>query len=123
MINLNLNAAYYTTKAVLPHMIKHKWGRIVNIAGVHGLIASVNKVAGIASKHGLVGLTKATALEVAEFGITCNAICPAFVFTPMIESQVKDKAKSLGITYEAAKDALIREKIPSGQACTIEDIG
>lgn len=98
-MNLNLNACYYTTKAVLPHMIKQRWGRIVNIAGVHGLVASVNKSANIASKHGLIGLTKATALENAEFGITANAICPAFVFTPLIESQVKDKAKSLGIPY------------------------
>lgn len=89
-------------------MIKNKWGRIVNIASVHGLVASVNKSAMVASKHALIGLTKATALENAELGITANAICPAFVFTPLIETQVKDKAKTLGIPYEQAKDALIK---------------
>lgn len=118
-MNLNLNASFYTTKAVLPHMIKQRWGRIVNIAGVHGLVASVNKSANIASKHGLVGLTKATALEYAEYGVTCNAICPAFVFTPLIDVQVKDKAKALKLEYEEAKKELLREKMPSGLACNI----
>ena len=84
IISLNLSASFYTTKAVLPYMIKQQWGRIINISSVHGLVASIDKSASVASKHGLVGLTKATALEVAQHGITCNAICPGFVFTHLI---------------------------------------
>lgn len=103
IISLNLSASFYTSRYVLPHMLQQNWGRIINIASVHGLVASVNKSAYVAAKHGLVGFTKVLALETAKTGITCNAICPGFIFTPLIESQIQDRVKSLGITYEQAK--------------------
>jgi 3-hydroxybutyrate dehydrogenase len=88
VISLNLSSNFYTTKNVLPQMKKNGWGRIINIASVHGLVASVNKSAYVAAKHGLVGFTKAVALENAQSGITCNAICPGFVLTPLIQKQI-----------------------------------
>ncbi len=100
IIDLNLSAPFYASKAVLPGMKARNWGRIINIASAHGLVASPFKSAYVASKHGLVGLTKASALEVAETGITVNAICPGYVNTPLVQDQVKDQAKAHNMTEE-----------------------
>lgn len=97
IINLNLSSAFFTTKAVIPAIKAAKWGRIINVASVHGLIASPFKSAYVAAKHGLVGLTKVTALELAEFGGTANAICPGYVFTPLVEKQIPEQAKANNI--------------------------
>ena len=88
VIALNLSSCFYLTKQALPHMLKNEWGRVINISSVHGLVASVNKSAYVAAKHGLVGFTKATALEYAKKGITCNVVCPGWVLTPLIEKQI-----------------------------------
>jgi 3-hydroxybutyrate dehydrogenase len=104
-------------------MQKSGWGRIVNIASVHGLVASVNKSAYVAAKHGLVGFTKAIALENVKKGITVNAICPGFVLTPLIENQIEIIAKRDNITIEQASTRLVEEKQPSGAFSTPEDIG
>ena len=88
VIALNLSSSFYTTKYAIPQMKERGWGRIINIASVHGLVASVNKSAYIAAKHGVVGFTRAIALENAKTGITCNAICPGFILTPLIEKQI-----------------------------------
>jgi 3-hydroxybutyrate dehydrogenase len=100
IIALNLSAAFHTSKAVIPLMIQNGWGRIINIASAHGLVASPFKSAYVAAKHGLVGLTKVIALEVAEKGITVNAICPGYVRTPLVEKQIADQAKAYGIPEE-----------------------
>jgi len=89
VIALNLSSAFYVTKYALPSMIQSGWGRVINISSVHGIVASVNKSAYVSAKHGIVGFTKAVALEYAKKGITCNAICPGWVFTPLIEKQIK----------------------------------
>ena len=89
MLAINLSSAFYTTKIALPGMQQRKWGRIINIASVHGLVASVNKSAYVASKHGIVGFTKAAALENAKTGVTVNAICPGFILTPLIAKQIE----------------------------------
>jgi 3-hydroxybutyrate dehydrogenase len=88
ILNLNLSSSFYLTKYSLPYMVKNGWGRVINISSVHGLVASVNKSAYVAAKHGLVGFTKAVALEYAKKGVTSNAICPGWVFTPLIEKQI-----------------------------------
>jgi 3-hydroxybutyrate dehydrogenase len=88
VISLNLSSAFYTLRYALPGMKERKWGRIINIASVHGLVASVNKSAYVAAKHGIVGFTKATALENARLGVTVNAICPGFILTPLIQKQI-----------------------------------
>ena len=103
-------------------MQKRNWGRIINIASVHGLVASKQKVAYVAAKHGLVGLTKVVALENAHTGITCNAICPGWVLTPLVQKQVDDRAAHEGISNDAAKHALVAEKQPSGQFVTPEQL-
>ncbi len=97
IIGINLSASFYTTKAVFPYMKGKKWGRIINMASAHGLVASPFKSAYVAAKHGLVGLTKVTALEGGLFGITCNAICPGYTWTPLVEKQIQDTAKARGI--------------------------
>lgn len=107
VIALNLSSSFYLTKHALPHMISKGWGRIVNIASVHGLVASVNKSAYIASKHGLLGFTKAIALECAKKGVTSNAICPGWVFTPLIEKQIEIIAKRDNLTTEQAAKKLV----------------
>lgn len=107
VIALNLSSAFYLTKYSLAHMQKAAWGRIVNIASVHGLVASVNKSAYVASKHGIVGFTKAVALENAKKGITVNAICPGFVLTPLIEKQIEIVSKRDNITIEQASKKLV----------------
>jgi 3-hydroxybutyrate dehydrogenase len=100
VISTNLSSAFHTTRAVVRGMKERKWGRIINISSAHGLVASPYKSAYVAAKHGMVGLTKVTALEFAEFGVTCNAICPGYVYTPLVEKQIDDQAKSYGIPRE-----------------------
>jgi 3-hydroxybutyrate dehydrogenase len=122
ILALNLSAAFHTTRAVLPGMQARGYGRIVNIASVHGLVASVHKAAYVAAKHGLIGLTKVVALENAGRGITCNAICPGFVLTPMVQKQIDDRAGKTNIPPEEASRYLLHEKQPSGRFVTIEEI-
>ena len=123
VIAINLSSAFHTTRLVLPHMRSSNWGRIVNIASAHGLVASAQKAAYVAAKHGLVGLTKVTALETAQTGITCNAICPGWVLTPLVQKQIDERAGREGITVEQAKKDLLAEKQPSGEFVTPEQLG
>jgi 3-hydroxybutyrate dehydrogenase len=122
VIAVNLSAVFHATKAVLPLMRAAGWGRIVNIASVHGLVGSSNKSAYVAAKHGVVGLTKVTALEMAETGITCNAICPGWVLTPLVQRQIDDLAAREGIEKDEAQRRLLAEKQPSGDFATPEQI-
>jgi 3-hydroxybutyrate dehydrogenase len=123
IIAINLTSAFHTTRLALPGMKQKNWGRIINLASVHGLVASAGKSAYVAAKHGLVGLTKATALENAQTGVTCNAICPGWVLTPLVQKQVDDRAAREGIPTEQAKKELLMEKQPSGEFVTPEDLG
>jgi 3-hydroxybutyrate dehydrogenase len=123
VISLNLSSNFYTTKAVIPQMKQRGWGRIINIASVHGLVASVNKSAYVAAKHGLVGFTKAIALETAGTGVTVNAICPGWVFTPLIEKQIDIIKQRDNLTTEQATKKLVSEKQPSGTFSYPEDMG
>ncbi|MGB3287675.1 MAG: 3-hydroxybutyrate dehydrogenase [Burkholderiaceae bacterium] len=118
IIALNLSAVFHGTAAALPHMKKQGWGRIINIASAHGLVASVNKSAYVAAKHGVVGLTKVTALENAGNGVTCNAICPGWVRTPLVEKQIEALAQKNGTDVETAAKELLAEKQPSLQFVT-----
>ena len=118
VIALNLSAVFHGTAAALPYMKKQGWGRIINIASAHGLVASVNKSAYVAAKHGVVGLTKVTALENAGTGVTCNAICPGWVRTPLVEKQIEALAKKNNLDIEAAAKELLFEKQPSLQFVT-----
>ena len=120
---LNLSAAFHTTRLALPPMRAKNWGRIVNVASVHGLVASANKSAYVAAKHGLVGLTKVTALETASTGITCNAMCPGWVLTPLVQKQVDDRAARDGLSDSEARAALLHEKQPSGDFVVPAHIG
>ena len=123
IISINLTSAFHTTRLALPAMKKADWGRIINIASVHGLVASAEKSAYVAAKHGIVGLTKVTALETATTGITCNAICPGWVLTPLVQKQVDARAASSGVSNEEAKKQLLMEKEPSLQFTTPEELG
>ena len=123
IIRINLSAVFYGIHWALPHLRRKGWGRIINIASVHGLVASVNKAAYIAAKHGVVGLTKTVALETAGSGITCNAICPGWVLTPLVQKQVDDRAAQKKLSNDEAKRELLSEKQPSGQFVTPEQIG
>ncbi|WMW82184.1 3-hydroxybutyrate dehydrogenase [Undibacterium cyanobacteriorum] len=123
IIAINLTSAFHTTRLALPAMRQKNWGRIINLASVHGLVASAQKSAYVAAKHGLVGLTKTTALETATTGITCNAICPGFVLTPLVQKQVDDRASRDGISNEEAKVSLLSEKQPSREFVTPEQLG
>jgi 3-hydroxybutyrate dehydrogenase len=123
VIAINLSAAFHALKAALPHMVAKKWGRIVNIASAHGLVASGEKAAYVAAKHGLVGLTKVTAIETANQGITCNAICPGWVLTPLVQQQIAARARAQGIAVEQAREDLVREKQPMLDYTTPEKIG
>jgi 3-hydroxybutyrate dehydrogenase len=123
VLSLNLSAAFRAIREVLPSMRHHGWGRIINIASVHGLVASERKCAYVAAKHGLVGLTKVVALETANDGITCNAICPGWVLTDLVQRQVDALASAQGITVEQAGLDLLRAKQPMHQFSTIESIG
>ncbi len=123
ILAINLSASFHTTRLALPSMKTKSWGRIVNIASAHGLVASVQKSAYVAAKHGLVGLTKVTALENAHENITCNAICPGWVLTPLVQQQIDQRAAQAGISNEMAKKNLLSEKQPSGEFVTPEQIG
>ncbi|MGH7116771.1 MAG: 3-hydroxybutyrate dehydrogenase, partial [Stellaceae bacterium] len=112
VIAVNMSAAFHAIKAALPHMVARRWGRIVNIASAHGLVASGEKAAYVAAKHGLVGLTKATAIETANGGVTCNAICPGWVLTPLVQRQIEARAAAEGIPLRQARENLLREKQP-----------
>jgi 3-hydroxybutyrate dehydrogenase len=122
VIAINLSAAFYATKAALPQMLERNWGRIINIASAHGLVASADKSAYVAAKHGLVGLTKVVALETARTGVTCNAICPGWVLTPLVQRQIDDRAAREGIPVEQAKLELLGEKQPSLEFVTPEQL-
>jgi 3-hydroxybutyrate dehydrogenase len=123
IIAINLSNAFHTTRLALPYMQKQNWGRIINIASAHGLVASVEKAAYVAAKHGIVGLTKVTALETARTGITANAICPGWVLTPLVQKQIDARSVELGISPEQAKDMLVSEKQPSGEFVTPQQLG
>ncbi|MBL8839051.1 MAG: 3-hydroxybutyrate dehydrogenase [Alphaproteobacteria bacterium] len=123
IIAINLTAAFHTTRAVIAGMKARKWGRIVNIASAHGLVASPFKSAYVAAKHGIIGLTKVTAMEGAECGVTANAICPGYVWTPLVERQIDDQAKSHGVTRDAViRDVLLAQQ-PNKRFATVEEIG
>lgn len=123
VIAINLSAAFHATKAALPGMIAANWGRIINIASAHGLVASGEKAAYVSAKHGLIGLTKVTAIETANQGITCNAICPGWVLTPLVSQQIEARARSEGVPFERAREDLVREKQPMLDYTTPEKIG
>lgn len=123
ILAINLSSAFHTTRLALPAMQSANWGRIINVASVHGLVASAQKSAYVAAKHGIVGLTKVTALENATTGVTCNAICPGWVLTPLVQKQVDARAAANGISNEEAKKQLLAEKEPSLQFTTPEELG
>ena len=123
VLAINLSSVFHAVQAALPAMKRKNWGRIINIASVHGLVASVEKSAYVTAKHGVIGLTKAIALETATTGVTCNAICPGWVLTPLVQQQIDARAKRDGLTNDQAKAALLGEKQPSGEFATPEQIG
>lgn len=123
VIAINLSSAFHSIKAALPGMKDKRWGRIINVASAHGLTASANKSAYVAAKHGVVGLTKAVALEVATQGITANAICPGWVLTDLVRSQIEARAKESGRSFEEEKRILVSEKTPTQDFSTLEQIG
>lgn len=123
ILAINLSSAFHTSRLALPAMKAANWGRIINVASVHGLVASAQKSAYVAAKHGIVGLTKVLALENATTGVTCNAICPGWVLTPLVQKQVDAKAQALGISNAEATKLLLGEKEPSMQFTTPEELG
>ena len=123
IIAINMSSSFHTIKYSLPYMRKNNWGRIINIASVHGLVASINKAAYVAAKHGVVGLTKVVGLETAEENITCNAICPGWVKTDLIEKQIASKAKDMKLSLDEAASNLLSEKQPSKEFATTAMIG
>ncbi len=123
IIAVNLSSAFHAIRHALPYMKRAGWGRIINTASAHGLVASVNKAAYVAAKHGLVGLTKVVGLETAGSGITCNAICPGWVRTELVEKQIAARAQQLNLPIEEAATSLLVEKQPSKQFVSVEQIG
>ena len=123
ILAINLSSAFHTMRLAIPGMRAKNWGRIVNIASAHGLVASAGKSAYVAAKHGLVGLTKAAALETAQTGVTCNAICPGWVLTPLVQKQIDAKAERDGVTVAEAQKGLLGEKQPSLQFVTPGQLG
>ena len=123
VIAINLSSAFHATRLALPAMREANWGRIINLASVHGLVASAEKSAYVAAKHGLVGLTKVTALENATTGVTCNAICPGWVLTPLVQKQVDARAAAQGVSNDEATRQLLGEKEPSMQFTTPDELG
>ncbi len=123
IIAINLTSAFHTIRGGLKGMVARKWGRIINIASAHGLVASPYKSAYVAAKHGIVGLTKSVALEVARQGVTCNAICPGYVLTPLVKAQLADQAKARGISEDDVIETVILAAQPTKQFVTVEQIG
>ncbi|MBB5205987.1 3-hydroxybutyrate dehydrogenase [Inhella inkyongensis] len=123
ILAINLSSAFHSIRAALPGMLAQGWGRIINVASVHGQVASVNKSAYVAAKHGLIGLTKAVALETATTGVTCNAICPGWVLTPLVQRQVDARALADGVDNAEASRRLLAEKQPSLAFTTPEELG
>lgn len=123
IIAINMSSAFHAARLALPGMLERNWGRIINVASVHGLIGSAEKSAYVAAKHGVIGLTKVIALENATTGVTCNAICPGWVLTPLVQKQLDDKAAAQGISNEEATRQLLIEKEPSLQFTTAEELG
>jgi 3-hydroxybutyrate dehydrogenase len=123
VIAVNLSSSFHTIRAALPGMKVRKWGRIINIASAHGLVASAEKVAYVAAKHGIVGLTKVVAIETANDGITCNAICPGWVLTPLVQQQIEARTNEKGQSVNEAKISLLSEKQPMHQFSTPEGVG
>jgi 3-hydroxybutyrate dehydrogenase len=123
IIAINLSAAFHITRIVLPPMRANKWGRIINVASAHALVGSPFKSAYVAAKHGILGLTKVTALETAETGITCNAICPGYVWTPLVEAQIEAQAEAHGIARDAViRDVLLKNQ-PNKRFATVDELG
>jgi 3-hydroxybutyrate dehydrogenase len=123
VISINLSSNFHAIRAVLPQMRRRNWGRIINIASAHGLVASAQKSAYVAAKHGVIGLTRVVALETATTGITCNAICPGWVLTPLVQKQITERAAREDITVEQARMELLAEKQPSREFATPAQIG
>ncbi|KQY97437.1 3-hydroxybutyrate dehydrogenase [Pseudolabrys sp. Root1462] len=123
IIAINLSSSFHSIRAAMPGMKKRKWGRIINIASAHGLVASAQKVAYVAAKHGIVGLTKVVAVEAANNGVTCNAICPGWVLTPLVQKQIDARAQASGQSTRKAEIALLSEKQPMHQFTKPENIG
>ena len=122
IIAINLSSAFHAMRAVLPGMKARKWGRIINTASAHALVASPYKAAYVAAKHGIAGLTKTAALETAQYGITVNAICPGYVWTPLVERQVPDTAKARGISEEAVKRDVLLAAQPTKEFVSVEEV-
>jgi 3-hydroxybutyrate dehydrogenase len=123
ILAINLSSAFHTTRLALPAMVQNKWGRIINVASAHGLVGSPFKAAYVAAKHGMLGLTKVVALETAEQGITCNAICPGYVYTPLVEAQIDGQAKAHGIPREQViRDVLLAQQ-PNKKFATVDELG
>ena len=123
ILAINLSSAFHTIRLALPGMKERKWGRIINIASAHGLVASPFKSAYVSAKHGMLGLTKTVALEAAEFGVTCNAICPGYVLTPLVEKQIPDTAQARGITEEQVVRDVLLQAQATKQFVTVEQLG
>jgi 3-hydroxybutyrate dehydrogenase len=123
VIAINLTSAFHTTRLAIPAMRKANWGRVINIASAHGLVASAQKSAYVAAKHGIVGFTKTVALETATSGVTCNAICPGWVLTPLVQKQIDDRSAREGISIAQAQNDLLGEKQPSLQFTTVDQLG
>jgi 3-hydroxybutyrate dehydrogenase len=123
ILAINLSSAFHTTRLALPVMRRNRFGRIINIASAHGLVASPFKAAYVAAKHGIVGLTKVAALEAAEDGITCNAICPGYVYTPLVEAQIDGQARTHGISREQVIHDVLLAQQPNKRFATVEELG
>ena len=122
IVAINMSSTFHTTKMAVPYMKAKGWGRIINIASAHAMVASPFKSAYVAAKHGVMGFTKTIALEVAESGVTCNAICPGYVLTPLVEKQIPDTAKARGITEEQVKRDVLLAAQPTKQFVTVEQV-
>jgi 3-hydroxybutyrate dehydrogenase len=123
ILSINLSSAFHTTRLALPAMRRNKFGRVINIASAHGLVASPFKSAYVAAKHGIIGLTKVAALETAEEGITCNAICPGYVYTPLVEAQIEGQAKAHGISRDQVVHDVLLAQQPNKRFATVEELG
>jgi 3-hydroxybutyrate dehydrogenase len=123
VIAINLSSAFHAIRAVLPGMKARKWGRIINVASAHGLVGSPFKSAYVAAKHGLVGLTKVVALEAAEAGVTCNAVCPGYVWTPLVEKQIEDQARAHAIPREKVITDVLLKAQPNKRFAQVSELG